>query len=322
MIDLVTVFTKGGLVLWTHRKPALKESPVNALIEKVLMSDKSGESVFPFEEYSVKWAFANELNLVFVVAFLNFSSLFSIDEFMQDIKFSFCKAFGENLHCTKLSNVPSKVSLDFDEMYQRIEAKHRKLIIKQSKASKDAPKVEEDLDENQQSSLDVSEVEENLKKLKLKGRKGKKQSKQSEVKSKKGKERRDWVNLGIIDKTKAKPTESRDYDAIEQIDIERVDSEDEYEAEDTSDTSGILGYLSTIVSGKRLTESDLESSVQSMHQSLISKNVAVDITDQICNSVRQSLIGQSISSFASCKSLVKKVRPVILSHIYSQLNRR
>jgi hypothetical protein len=56
-------------VLW---KPEgfepLKGNPVNSLIQKVVMQERGGEDVFSVDQYGLKWTFANEYDIIFVVS--------------------------------------------------------------------------------------------------------------------------------------------------------------------------------------------------------------------------------------------------------------
>ena len=70
MLDLVSVFTSGGLVLWSKQfghVNAHKESPVDSLIRHVLIEGRVNLDEYYIGSHSLKWSFANDLGLVFVV---------------------------------------------------------------------------------------------------------------------------------------------------------------------------------------------------------------------------------------------------------------
>lgn len=70
MLDHFSIFTRGGLVLWTFQlTSALKGSPIDALIRSCLLEERSGETSFSQGEYTLKWTFHNELGLVFVAVY-------------------------------------------------------------------------------------------------------------------------------------------------------------------------------------------------------------------------------------------------------------
>ena len=75
MIDHFTIFTKGGLVLWSYTQATIKGSPIDSLIRTALVEERSGENSFNFDQYSMKWTFANEFDLTFVVNNVFFHNL-------------------------------------------------------------------------------------------------------------------------------------------------------------------------------------------------------------------------------------------------------
>lgn len=68
MLDLFTILNKGGLVLWKHAYTSLTGSPVEGLIKNILIEERSGTDMYIKDAYALKWTFANELDLVFVVS--------------------------------------------------------------------------------------------------------------------------------------------------------------------------------------------------------------------------------------------------------------
>lgn len=64
MIDEFTIFNKGGAVLWSRRSGATKGRPIDELVQTVLLEERGGESSYNINPYTLKWTFANELDLV------------------------------------------------------------------------------------------------------------------------------------------------------------------------------------------------------------------------------------------------------------------
>lgn len=71
----------------------------------------------------------------------------------------------------------------------------------------------------------------------------------------------------------------------------------------TSSTSGSLGALGSLFArltgSKILTEKDLQPVLEGMKQHLMKKNVAREISEKICESVGESLIGKKVGGFQS-----------------------
>ena len=68
MIDLFSIFTKGGILLFKSAKEEKKIEVVNELIKNVLMESRESGNNTILANYKLHWRFSNELDLVFVVS--------------------------------------------------------------------------------------------------------------------------------------------------------------------------------------------------------------------------------------------------------------
>lgn len=97
MLDHFSIFTRGGLVLFTFQLSALKGSPLDALIQTCLLQERSGETSFRYGQgasaYTLKWSFHNELGLVFVAVYHSLLQLLYVEELLEMVKTSFAKTF-------------------------------------------------------------------------------------------------------------------------------------------------------------------------------------------------------------------------------------
>jgi len=59
------------------------------------------------------------------------------------------------------------------------------------------------------------------------------------------------------------------------------------------------GIFSNIVGGKILTKDDLKEPLEQMHQFLLAKNIANEVSVHLCESVENSLVGQKTGNFQS-----------------------
>lgn len=84
---------------------------------------------------------------------------------------------------------------------------------------------------------------------------------------------------------------------------------------------GILSYFKGIVSGKTLSRTDLQTSLDRMRDHLIMKNVAADIAVKLCDSVATNLEGKTIGTFDSVANLVKESLSSSLVHILTPKRR-
>ncbi|EPQ28431.1 uncharacterized protein PFL1_04257 [Pseudozyma flocculosa PF-1] len=99
MLDHFTIFTNNGLVLWSRTfTPALSNAapsanPVNALIKQAFLEQRSADEKFDKDGYTLRWAFANDLDLTFVVVYQRILQLSYIDELLDTVKALFTDLF-------------------------------------------------------------------------------------------------------------------------------------------------------------------------------------------------------------------------------------
>ena len=79
------------------------------------------------------------------------------------------------------------------------------------------------------------------------------------------------------------------------------DNDDIDNASETKSNRG-WGIFSNFVGGKVLTKDDLKDPLEQMHQFLLAKNVASEVSIHLCESVEKSLVGQKTGNFQSSSS--------------------
>ncbi|KAG1938834.1 signal recognition particle receptor subunit alpha [Pimephales promelas] len=103
------------------------------------------------------------------------------------------------------------------------------------------------------------------------------------------------------------------------VDYESTDEEDEEVEEErvvVPDTNkkgakkggfgGMFGMLKGLVGSKNLTQEDMEPVLDKMRDHLIAKNVAAEISSQLCESVAKKLEGKVMGTFTTVASTVKQ----------------
>lgn len=79
MLDYFTIFNKRGVVLFSYpQAKKLPGAPVDRLIKDVLLEERSGENSYTLDTYALKWTFANDFDLIFVVWYSFFFYLASV----------------------------------------------------------------------------------------------------------------------------------------------------------------------------------------------------------------------------------------------------
>jgi signal recognition particle receptor subunit alpha len=117
-------------VLWSSCRAlgnALKGSPIDALIRSCLLEERSADSSFSHESYTLKWAFHNELGLVFVAVYQRILHLLYVDDLLASVRGEFSAVYDPK----------RTVYDDFDETFRQLqnEAEARAEEMKKLKQS-------------------------------------------------------------------------------------------------------------------------------------------------------------------------------------------
>ncbi|KAF9578738.1 hypothetical protein BGW38_005319 [Lunasporangiospora selenospora] len=97
MLDFFTIATKGGLVLWTKAYGPNPNSPVNALIQEVLIEERSNAQIYYKDNFAIKWNFVNDLDLIFIAVYSKTLVLAYIDRLLQATSAQFSDQYGERI---------------------------------------------------------------------------------------------------------------------------------------------------------------------------------------------------------------------------------
>ncbi|WOL00201.1 hypothetical protein Cni_G08914 [Canna indica] len=138
MLEQLLIFTRGGLILWELGK-ALKGSPIDSLIRSCLLEERSADAAFHYDApaggaaYTLKWAFDNDLGLVFVAVYQRILHLLYVDDLLAAARREFSRIYD-----------PKRTSYDdFDEIFRQLqkEAEARAEEMRKSKQAGRAPAV-------------------------------------------------------------------------------------------------------------------------------------------------------------------------------------
>jgi signal recognition particle receptor subunit alpha len=96
--------TQGGLVLWS-RSFTPSPSPFDTLIREALIEERSTSSTstsssistWSKDGYALLWTLANDLELIFVVAYQRILQLSYVDELLLQVKKAFLRAYEETV---------------------------------------------------------------------------------------------------------------------------------------------------------------------------------------------------------------------------------
>lgn len=391
MLDLFSIFSKGGIVLWCFQSTSQIFAPsVNALIRSVILQERTGNHSFEHDSLRLQYKLDNEFELIFVVAYQKILQLSYVDKFLNDIHLEFRDRFKNELEnsswfsnfefeqtyhlvlerAEQWSRTQAKIPKQmrtFDEsqkskktvasMIERKDDKEEKKSGKKKKAMnsngdyhtkiQEIPKQEPPKQQVEHNGeLDEEILIANRKKIaqKMAGQKKKADKQKSPKPEKAGKKPRIWElggtakDLASLERTKDKPEESGDYVAVDTAlvgmlkggipDLEvNSDSEDESDQEiehskpQVQKKTSMFTMFKSLVGSKSLKHEDMLPVLEKLKDHLITKNVAADISQKLCDSVGTKLEGKVLGTFDSVANTVKATLTDALVQILSPKRR-
>ncbi|KAK4886392.1 hypothetical protein RN001_002663 [Aquatica leii] len=116
MLDLFTIFSKGGIVLWCFQSTSQIFTPsINALIKTVILQERTGSNTFDCEGLTLQYKLDNEFDLVFVVAYQKILQLSYVDKFLNDIHLEFRDKYKNDL-----TNSSHFRQFDFTNIFDKV----------------------------------------------------------------------------------------------------------------------------------------------------------------------------------------------------------
>ncbi|KAI9590958.1 SRP54-type protein [Syncephalis fuscata] len=123
MLDHFTIFTRGGIVLWSSSFSPLQSNPVDDLVREVLVEERTGQRAFESGSYTVQWTLANELNLVFVAVYQKILQLAYVEDLLLGVRRAFTDMFSDILVSCLTIVLPQDQFAKFDIKYNNITRK-------------------------------------------------------------------------------------------------------------------------------------------------------------------------------------------------------
>lgn len=98
MLDHVCIFSRTGVVLWSHAYVSFKgqgpHGPVDAVIKSVLLEGKGAAGRHSTDAHAVRWTMDNNLGLVFAVVFQRMLNLSYVESLLESVKSDFLRRYG------------------------------------------------------------------------------------------------------------------------------------------------------------------------------------------------------------------------------------
>ncbi|RCH89059.1 hypothetical protein CU097_000343, partial [Rhizopus azygosporus] len=376
MLDLFTIITKGGFVLWQKTFAPISGFPVQELIKNVLIEERSGTTEYIQNNYALRWTFANEAELIFVVVYQKILTLNYLEELLETVKRVFLATFQDILQKDSNGDFTSFGPI-FDKLLKQVEEKYANLRQKAPRKFENTKKFESTLKASQaqntgalpvstaaNTQVDEDEIAKNIRALKIQGnsprtkgakkpaKTGNKQQipEDTQKKKKSQKQARVWdgqiskgemesldyssksndvdeapetVASQWVDESKlGKKNEKGIYevqDIMQQGNEEDEDEDEELDFDQPVDpqkkSSGLFSYLKSFTGSKELTAETLDPVIATIREHLVAQNVATEIADHLCQSVKSSLLGKKLGSFERVSTAVRNSMEAALKRI-------
>lgn len=155
MIELFSIFTKGGVCLWNYQESDQNFTDIinHELIKSTLMEDKGNNGQKKVGNYTMKFQLDNEYNVVFLVIYQTIVNLNYADKLLSLVIDSFRGEYAENLKDeTALTTPPSNIYSDFDDTFQEVlsqaakSARATDSIVKKPKSFQESAKSQKTID--------------------------------------------------------------------------------------------------------------------------------------------------------------------------------
>lgn len=334
MIDAVSIFTKGGVVLWSYYFATVtatpfasssKSDPIDFLIRNVFLEERTaststtGTSV---DRFKLQWAVLNELGVVFVAVYEGLMQMNYIDKLLDSLKNEFTRLLPDELKGPGHRNM-TKVQTELMQIMREQKKSFNQRFL--SLLDKCDSMIDGKLG---QQVLSPGEP-------RRRGGPSKKTDNEAEDGDKKPKKTpTTWMTQKVTKQKMSKLDFSKDTEGDpenryidnenEKTTSDRSDSEtSEASAEDVAQsTTGFFGRISNALQNftgnKVLTANDLDPILNEFKSLLMSKNVAVDVADSLVSSVKASLVGTKTESFTSVKYVLKQSLTEAMQRVLTQ----
>jgi signal recognition particle receptor subunit alpha len=291
MFELLCIFTGGGLVIWHHGSIL---APLNILISEVLLKERASLTHFAHGTTVMKWKLASSLDVIFAAVYQQAITVLYVDELLDSMKTHFQTLLTKNARRLDLTAV--EFETNFPQLYEKWEVRNR--LQPRAPEPQEVIQMPAHSPATESSSPSIDSPSRAKPKPKAPARSP---SWQTEQKI----NARNMQNLDVSqnqDQISTETLRSR-YIGSGQPDVSPDLAPEE--AAETGFFGRIANKVRSFTGNKQLTEEELEPVLQSFRQTLIGKNVAEQISAQLCESIKQGLMSTHTASFTTVHQTVR-----------------
>jgi len=179
MLDLFSIFSKGGILLWCFKGAGLlpKEweaftPTINELIKSVLLQERAvKKNYWESGQLALRYKMDNEFELVFVLAYQKMLNLHYLDKLLDEIQLRFRDMFKDNLKAGNFLEDFSNFGPEFTRALKLVEEE-----AKLEKLAQQKPRKFEESEKSQKSIKSMIITDKNESKLETKSKKEQKKA--------------------------------------------------------------------------------------------------------------------------------------------------
>uniref|UniRef100_A0A8R1DSJ3 SRP54 domain-containing protein n=1 Tax=Caenorhabditis japonica TaxID=281687 RepID=A0A8R1DSJ3_CAEJA len=155
MIELFSIFTKGGVCLWNYQEGDYNftDTVNNELIKGTLMQERGNTGQKKVGNYTMKFQLDNEYNVIFLVIYQSIVNLSYAEKLLSLVIENFREQYSDNLRDeTALTTQPSKIYGGFDDTFENAlaeasrSAKASENVVKKPKTFQESAKSQKTID--------------------------------------------------------------------------------------------------------------------------------------------------------------------------------
>ncbi|EDL46721.1 signal recognition particle receptor, putative [Plasmodium vivax] len=115
MIDVVRIFSKGGLILWSYTFYEIEDVTIRTIVKHILIEEKYEDFCKKYNKFHAKWKLLNDVDVVILIVYQGIQNSAYVENLFLKIKKSFVKLLPKSLDYFDLD-----LPLNFDKQFLKI----------------------------------------------------------------------------------------------------------------------------------------------------------------------------------------------------------
>ncbi|KJP87960.1 hypothetical protein AK88_02394 [Plasmodium fragile] len=115
MIDVVRIFSKGGLILWSYAFYEIDDATIRTIVKQVLIEEKYEDFCKKYNKFHAKWKLLNDVDVVILIVYQGIQNSSYVENLFLKIKKSFVKLLPKNMDYFDLD-----LPVNFDKQFLKI----------------------------------------------------------------------------------------------------------------------------------------------------------------------------------------------------------